>query len=260
MLFSILINTQNQYELIDRCIKSCLNQDYKDNYEIIISDTSDLKTIKKYSKENVKIKIIESNSFSNFPCVDQMLSIKNSLKYASGNIVCLLDGDDYFSSSKLNFIKNNFNHNDFFLNQDNLIGFNEKTQKKFLINNKKEYKKNIIFNKLFNSWPRVLGTSSITTNKKILEKFFSDIDPINWNFMAIDALISIYFENIKPISFLGNELTYKSFHSLNLDGTYSNKFSKNYWTRRSQQHKYYQFINKKKYINIDTLVSNFFSD
>ena len=91
-------------------------------------------------------------------------------------------------------------------------------------------------------------------------KFFSDIDPINWNFMAIDALISIYFENIKPISFLGNELTYKSFHSLNLDGTYSNKFSKNYWTRRSQQHKYYQFINKKKYINIDTLVSNFFSD
>ena len=100
MLFSILINTQNQYELIDRCIKSCLNQDYKDNYEIIISDTSDSKTIKKYSKENVKIKIIESNSFSNFPCVDQMLSIKNSLKYASGNIVCLLDGDDYFSSSK----------------------------------------------------------------------------------------------------------------------------------------------------------------
>ena len=59
-----------------------------------------------------------------------MLSIKNSLKYASGNIVCLLDGDDYFSSSKLNFIKNNFNHNDFFLNQDNLVGFNEKTQKK----------------------------------------------------------------------------------------------------------------------------------
>ena len=54
------------------------------------------------------------------------------------------------------------------------------------------------------------------------------------------------------------DLTYKSFHDLNLDGTYSNKFSKNYWTRRSQQHKYFQFINKKKYINIDSFNIKFF--
>ena len=147
-----------------------------------------------------------------------------------------------------------------FLNQDNLVGFNEKTQKKFIINKKKIYKNNIIFNKLFNSWPKVLGTSSITTNKKILDNFFSIVNPNDWNFMAIDALLSIYFDNIKPITFMGDRLTYKSFHILNLDGTYSNKFSKNYWTRRSQQHKYYQFIHKKKYINIDSLISKFFSD
>ena len=65
-----------------------------------------------------------------------------------------------------------------FLNQDNLVGFNEKTQKKFIINKKKEYKNNIIFNKLFNSWPKVLGTSSITTNKKILDNFFSIVNPL----------------------------------------------------------------------------------
>ena len=59
MLFSILINTHNQYELIDRCIKSCLNQEYKEDYELIISDTSDKKIIKKYSKENVNIKIVD---------------------------------------------------------------------------------------------------------------------------------------------------------------------------------------------------------
>ena len=51
MLFSIIINTHNQYELINRCIKSCLNQEYNEDYEIIISDTSDNKTIKKYSKK-----------------------------------------------------------------------------------------------------------------------------------------------------------------------------------------------------------------
>ena len=76
MLFSILINTHNQYELIDRCIKSCLNQDYNEDYQIIISDTSDIKKIRKYEKKNVSIKVIEADSFSNFPCVDQMLSIK----------------------------------------------------------------------------------------------------------------------------------------------------------------------------------------
>ena len=70
MLFSILINTHNQYELIDRCIKSCLNQDYNEDYQVIISDTSDIKKIKKYEKENVSIKVIEADSFSNFPCVE----------------------------------------------------------------------------------------------------------------------------------------------------------------------------------------------
>jgi len=260
MLFSILINTHNQYELIDRCIKSCLNQEYKEDYELIISDTSDKKIIKKYSKENVNIKIVETNSFSTFPCVDQMLSIKNSLRYATGDIICLLDGDDFFSTTKLSFLKKNFSQNNFFLNQDNLTGFNEKTQKKFILDKKKTYKNNIVFNKLFNSWPKVLGTSSITVNKKILDNFFSTINPSDWNFMAIDALVSIYYDSIKPISFIGDGLTYKSFHDLNLDVTYSNKFSKNYWTRRSQQHKYFQFINKKKYINIDTLISNFFSN
>jgi len=260
MFFSIIINTHNQYELIDRCIKSCLNQDYKDDYELIISDTSDKKIIKEYSKENVKIKIVEANSFSNFPCVDQMLSIKNSLKYATGNIICLLDGDDFFNKIKLSFLKTNFSKNEFFLNQDNLVGFDEKTQIKFLLGEKKKYKNNIIFNKFFNSWPKILGTSSITVSKKILDNFFSTINPNDWNFMAIDALLSIYYDNIKPISFVGESLTYKSFHSLNLDDTYSNKFSKSYWTRRSQQHKYYQFIHNKKYINIDSLISKFFSD
>ena len=259
MLFSIIINTHNQYDQIDRCIKSCLNQDYRDEYEVIISDTSDKKIIKKYSKKNVKIKIIESDSFSNFPCVDQMLSIKNTLRYATGEIICLLDGDDFFCPTKLNFLKNNFSQNDMFLNQDNLVGFNEQTQKKFIINKKKKYKNNFIFNKLSNSWPKILGTSAITTNKKILDNFFSIVNASDWNFMAIDALLSIYFDNIKPITFMGDQLTYKSFHHLNLDGTYSNKFSKNYWTRRFQQHKFYQFIHKKKYINIDSLISKFLS-
>ena len=69
-----------------------------------------------------------------------MLSIKNSLRYATGEIICLLDGDDFFRLQKLSFLKKNFSQNNIFLNQDNLIGFNEKTQKKFIINIKKNIK------------------------------------------------------------------------------------------------------------------------
>ena len=43
-----------------------------------------------------------------------MLSIKNSLRYATGDIICLLDGDDFFSTTKLSFLKNNFSQNTFF--------------------------------------------------------------------------------------------------------------------------------------------------
>ena len=124
----------------------------------------------------MKIKVVETNSFSDFPCVDQMLSIKNVLGYATGKIICLLDGDDFFGPNKLKFLKNNFSQSDMFLNQDNLVGYNEQTQKKFIINDKKRYKNNIIFNKLSNSWPKILGTSAITTNKKILDNFFSIVN------------------------------------------------------------------------------------
>lgn len=259
MLFSIVINTHNQYEVIDRCIKSCINQDFNENYEIIISDTSDIKRIKDYSKEKLPIKVIENNSFSNFPCVDQMLSIKNALKFVSGKLVCLLDGDDFYHPSKLKFLMKNFISDSLFLNQDKLVGFNEKIQKEFLINNQKKYKHNKIFNKLFNSWPEVFGTSSITTSTTVLNEFFSKIDPTKWNLLAIDALLTIYFDKLNTVQFKGDNLTYKSFHNLNLDSTYSNKFSKNYWARRTQQHNYYQFVHKKNYTNIDTLLSKLLS-
>ena len=259
MIFSIIINTHNQYDLINRCIDSCLKQDFNDDYEIIISDTSDIKKIKRDSKNNVKIKLIETDSFSNFPCVDQMFSIQNALKYASGNMICLLDGDDFYESSKLSFLNKNFSQNSLFLNQDKLVGFNETLQKEFKINNYKKYKENKLFNKFFNSWPHIAGTSSITVDKETIDNFFSEVNPNKWNFLAIDALLIIYCSKIKPITSMGENLTYKSFHNLNLDGTYSNKFSKNYWIRRHQQHDYYQFIHKKKYINIDSMLSKIFS-
>ena len=43
MIFSIIVNTHNQYKTINRCIKSCLSQNFQKKYEIIIIDTSEKK-------------------------------------------------------------------------------------------------------------------------------------------------------------------------------------------------------------------------
>ena len=49
--FSIIINSHNQNNYLERCILSILNQDTKEDFEIIVSDTSD----KKYLKELIII-------------------------------------------------------------------------------------------------------------------------------------------------------------------------------------------------------------
>ena len=41
--FSIIINSHNQNNYLERCILSVLNQDINEKFEIIISDTSDKK-------------------------------------------------------------------------------------------------------------------------------------------------------------------------------------------------------------------------
>lgn len=258
MFFSIIINTHNQREyLIDRAIDSCLNQDFNSRlYEIILTDTSNKKFLqKKYS--NKKIKIIETNILSPYPCIDQALSIKRAHKFTNGQNICFLDGDDFFSNNKLSVLYSNFKNNEKFINQDHMIGFNEKMKKNFLLKKNSIHKNSLIFKKFFNNWPKVNGTSSICISKKLLDNFFLKINFLRWKYLAIDALLIIYYQ--KYLNNFGEHLTFKSFHNNNLDGTFSNKFSRKFWKRRYLQHQYYQEINKKKYFNIDFLFSKLFS-
>jgi hypothetical protein len=92
-----------------------------------------------------------------------------------------------------------------------------------------------------------------------LKSFFLEIDPKQWKFLAIDALLIIYFERQASLNNYGDNLTFKSFHQNNLDSTFSNKLTKKFWTRRYQQHQYYQKINKKKYLSLDSLLGKIFS-
>lgn len=105
MLISIIINTNNQNEFLDRAIQSCIKQNYH-KYEVIIANLSkykDKNLENKYKKKS-KIKFINLKEEFSYPTQNQLFAIKKALKYARGKYIFLLDGDDYFSKKKVSYV------------------------------------------------------------------------------------------------------------------------------------------------------------
>ena len=111
MKISILITNYNKEKYVEECILSSLNQDYK-NLEIIILDNNStdnsLRIINKFSE---KITIIKKKRVSEFSPINQIDSIIELFKLSKGEIICLLDGDDFFLSNKISTISRYFLEN-----------------------------------------------------------------------------------------------------------------------------------------------------
>ena len=75
MIFTIIINTHNQYKTIFKCINSCLNQNFNKKYEIIIADTSD-KSLKNKILLIKSKKIIYKHYNKNFSKIAEINQIK----------------------------------------------------------------------------------------------------------------------------------------------------------------------------------------
>ena len=82
MQFSIIINSHNQNQFLERCINSILNQSLIDQYEIVLADTSDKKNyeLKNKFKKLKNIKFLFLNSQYSEPTQDQLYKIKSALK------------------------------------------------------------------------------------------------------------------------------------------------------------------------------------
>lgn len=114
MLVSIIIPTYKRVGMLDRAIKSCLNQTYK-NIEIIIvddnnNDTEDRKMTEAFMQKydnNIKIKYIKRDKNGG-----GALARNTGIAASSGDYIAFLDDDDTFYSSKIEsqlefMIKNN---------------------------------------------------------------------------------------------------------------------------------------------------------
>lgn len=96
---SIIIPVYNTEKFIGKTIESVLNQTYK-NWEILIfndkSKDNSLKIIKKYSKKDKRIKVVDSKEN-----VGVVAARNKLIEIATGEFIAFLDADDYWKQNKL---------------------------------------------------------------------------------------------------------------------------------------------------------------
>ena len=113
--------------------------------------------------------------------MNQIDLIKKGAKFCSGDVICLLDADDYFFSNKLKIIKKNFE------NKKNLsIIFDIPIVKK----NKKFSKKVLKTFLKKNTWPTIINTSGISIKKNFFQKCVRAKIFDNYSLLEVDFRIN----------------------------------------------------------------------
>ena len=243
-LVSILINNFNKENFCEKAVKSVINQNYNKLEVIFYDDSSSdqslnrIVTLKKKNKYK-KIKIIKNRLRGEFSSHNQIVGIKRSLKKSKGEIICLLDSDDWFKKNKIKKIVEFFRNNK---KQDILFD-------KPLFFSKEDIKKtDIKYGKRENSWPRFPPTSCISLRKKSLEfvirKIFFKDCPDLW----IDFRLASFYAIKKNQFNLSSEyLTYYRQLPNSNEKKYEKFLNFAWWNRRNQAFKFINLINKKNY-------------
>ena len=109
-LVSILIASYNKEKYVKRCIKSCLDQSYK-NIEIIFVDDGSKDNSYKIAKKFRKIKTYKKKrkkSNTKFNTFFQMETYLYAFKKSKGKILACLDSDDFFKKDKIKILVKHF--------------------------------------------------------------------------------------------------------------------------------------------------------
>ena len=102
---SVLIANYNNEKYINKCISSLLEQTYKNLEIIFIDDYSNDNSLEKVKLFKKKIIIIKKKTKKfNIGSFDQMQSFKECFKFSKGDIIFLLDSDDYFHKKKFQIL------------------------------------------------------------------------------------------------------------------------------------------------------------
>jgi len=227
---SVLIANYNNSSYIQQCINSLNSQTYK-NLEIIFFDdnSSDnsLEIIKKFSN----VKIIENKIQTKFASLNQLNGFKKAAALSKGELIFLLDSDDYFNEEKIEKVVGYFRDN-----KKAKIVFNFP----FIVENKNIYEDKIE-NKLIKTyWSYIHPTSCISIKKDCFDKLLKIVSYKDFTDVWVDLRICLFSKYIlKEFHILNENLTFYRKTNSNISSNFV-KFSKNWWKRRRQSHQFFQ--------------------
>ena len=252
-LVSVLIANYNNEIFIPECINSIRKQTYK-NIEIIFFDDCSKDNSIDEIKNFEEVKIIQNKEKTKIGSFNQMKAFEEAYKLSRGEIILLLDSDDYLHENKIEEIVNFFNNN-----KDAKIVFDYP-----IITKDKSFKNIKKKKKLFNAlWPYIHPTSCISIKSdnfnEILKLISVKLYPNVW----LDFRLCIYSKYVlNKIHILNKNLTYYRQVETNI----SSKFrflSNNWWKRRMEAHYYLIHFCKKLNIkhkkNLDYFFTKFYN-
>jgi len=250
---SVLIANYNNAKYIDKCLNSIVKQTYKNVEIIFVDDNSSDNSIiiaKKYSN---RIKLIKNKIKTGIGSFDQIQTFYTALKESTGDIIFLLDSDDYFNKEKISILIEEFIKN-------------KKMNILYDLPIKKFPKKNVFIKKnkmkpWNNYWPYFSPTSCITIRKKYFLQVLKLIDfkifPDIWLDFRI-GISSMYLFN--QYNFTNKNLTFYRQSDKNVSSGFKH-LSVTWWQRRMQAHDFIKFFftkNKIKYKkNFDYYLTGF---
>jgi len=246
MKTSILITNYNKEKYIEECILSSLNQNSKDLEIIVFDNNSTDNSLEIINKFSEKILIKKKNRSSEFSAFNQIDLIIEAFKLSTGEIICLLDGDDFFLPNKISVINHHFSENseiDVIFDTPG-IDINGKTKPLKL-------KK-----KLFNSnWPSTVPTSGISFRRSFFDQCLKSDLLRKYPILEIDFRLNFFSKKIHNRYIHLKD--YLTFYRKVDNGIMSNlkKFSYKWWVKRLDAHHFIEHIynvnNIKYYRNYD---------
>ena len=246
---SILITNYNKDRFLKNCLNSLKKQNFK-NFEVIIFDDCSTDESLKIIRSYTKFKLIKNKKRQNSSApLNQINGVIKAFNMSRGNLICLLDSDDYFKKNKLKVIDNKFKKE----NINSLYNFPKTKKNKFELKNKNT---NYV-------WPTIFPTSCITISRKKFKSFQKHIQRSQYLNLEIDARLTIflkYYSN--EYNVLKEKLTIYNYDKNSITAKIS-KFSVKWWLRRFEAFQYLKFILSKKKktfkISFDYLITIFFS-
>ena len=249
MKISILITSYNKGEYIKQCIDSCLKQNFNSFEIILVDNQSTDKTFNILKNYKKKINIFFINKISKHGPLNQINSIKYGLNKCKGKIICLLDGDDYFTKKKKYKVYENFLLNKKKVIFDTPYLLKDKKIKK--INFRKKLQKQI--------WPQIINTSSISIEKKFLKKIVKNYTFKKYHLLEIDFIINVLSRNIYKNSIMINNYLsiYRSVGKSIMSD--QKKYSKKWFLKRNQAHSYMKKIYAIKKLKYNNFFDKYFT-